>query len=715
MWILAGCHQLFIQCRYNRKMQIPFISIWMTHYKATSAQSGMRTRFFRWGGLGAILLLAAVLRFANLDALGLANHYYAAAVKSMLQSWHNFFFVAAEPGGSVSVDKPPLGLWIQAISAGIFGINSFGLLFPEILAGLCSVAVVYSLVERWFGTAAGLLAALALAITPVVVATDRNNTIDSLLIFTLLLAAWAFIKATETSRLRYLLLGAVLIGLGFNIKMLEAYLPLPAFVAFYFLGAKEGIWRKAGKLLLASLVILALSLSWMLAVDLTPASQRPYVGSSSDNSEISLAIGYNGLNRLLGMFGGRGALAGGTPNVFPTGNGNNNPGFGGSTRGGQPPGGFNNGGGFAARGAPGGGGGTGMFDTGQVGALRLFIPPLSKEASWLLPFGLFSLLLLILGARLAWPFAQKHQAAVLWGGWLLTAGIFFSVAGFFHEYYLSTLAPPLAALVGIGLAETWQLGRKHHWLAALMATGAAALTLVLQYNTATNYVKSPGWLLWVAVLFILGTGLLWVVLLAPQSIKNRLAAVGYTGLMAALLVTPGVWSGLTNLHSSDNQSLPAAYTGRSNGPSNFGRAQVDQALLSFLQVNTKDTYYLMAVPSSMQGADYVIATGRPVLYMGGFNGQDQVLSVDSLAALVNSGKLRYIYAGSEGGGRGFGGGMATGQADISLWVTSHCTMVNGYNTDTKNTGAPDGITGGTGTDGFSGNLAVSLYDCRPGG
>jgi len=135
------------------------------------------------------VILAAVLRFANLAALGYANHYYTAGVASMLQSWHNFFFVAAEPGGSVSIDKPPVGLWLQAISAYVFGVNGFGVLLPQILAGILSVIVLYHLVRRWFGTGAGLLAALALAITPVVVATDRNNTMDSPLILTLLLAA----------------------------------------------------------------------------------------------------------------------------------------------------------------------------------------------------------------------------------------------------------------------------------------------------------------------------------------------------------------------------------------------------------------------------------------------------------------------------------------------------------------------------------------------
>ncbi len=251
--------------------------------------------------LVAVVLLAGALRFANLTALGYVNTYYTAAVTAMLKSWHNFFFVAAEPGGSVSVDKPPIGFWLQAASAWVFGVNTFGVLLPQLLAGMASVIVLYHLVQRRFGQFAGLLAALSLAITPVVVATDRNNTIDSTLVLTLLLAAWAFIEATESARVKYLLLGAGLVGIGFNIKMLQAYLPLPAFYALYFLGADERLIRKAGKLVLATVVLLAISASWITAVDLTPASQRPYVGSSGTNSAWNLAIGYNGIQRLVGM------------------------------------------------------------------------------------------------------------------------------------------------------------------------------------------------------------------------------------------------------------------------------------------------------------------------------------------------------------------------------------------------------------------------------
>lgn len=690
-----------------------------------------RTSVPRPIALAVVVILAAMLRFANLAALGYANHYYTAGVASMLQSWHNFFFVAAEPGGSVSIDKPPLGLWLQAISAYIFGVNGFGVLLPQILAGILSVIVLYHLVRRWFGTGAGLLAALALAITPVVVATDRNNTMDSTLILTLLLAAWAFIQATEGGKLRHLLLGAALVGIGFNIKMLQAFLPLPAFYAFYLLGAKAGLGRKLANLALASILLLVVSLSWAVIVDLTPADQRPYVGSSGNNSVLNLMLGYNGVERLTGtgghggffssLFGGDGDGMNrgfpqqgmpGTPGsmangIFPQqGTDDANDGFPqpgtGGTDGRLPRPGANGGfpgGGPGARGRfPGGLGGT-----GQAGPLRLFTTPLSKEVSWLLPFGLFSVVLLAFRTRLRWTLARYQRATLLWGGWLLTGAVFFSLAGFFHEYYLSMLAPPLAALVAIGAVELWRIGEERPWPAIGLLLLAAGGTLGLQIAIAQAFVGHVWWLATGVVLFVVGA----VLLVAAASCRlRRITLTGFIAVIAALLITPGIWSVLTTMNSSANQSLPSAYSGQPSGPANGGDVHVNWALLDYLEANTRDTKYLIAVPSSMQGSDYVLATGRPVLYLGGFMGRDQVTTGDDLARMVAAGELRYIYW-NKGGGNGFGGG-GDSHSSISAWVTSSCMAIEDFDTVTQNAGAPDGTSGIRGP----GDMQVTLYYCE---
>ena len=420
--------------------------------------------------LALILLLAAFCDFYALQRNGYANLYYAATIRSMLESWHNFFFVAFDPGGFVSVDKPPLGFWIQAASAKLLGYSGFSILLPEALAGVLSVGVLYLVVRRVFGTGAGLLAALFLAITPVSVVTNRNNTIDSLLVLTVLLGAYAITRAAENGSLRWLLLAAVLVGLGFNIKMLEAYLVVPAFAAIYLLGAPFGGRSRLWRLALAGGVMVALSLAWVVVVDLMPASARPYVGSSGTNSELDLALGYNGIERLLGMFFGRGGTSTGGSLLSRIAD-------------------------ASTVGGPGG-----ASENGAPGLLRLLNAQLGGQASWLLALAVVGLLASGWGIRwngrslLAHARAWLHSASArrnahltpqqgalaLWGGWALTMAAFFSVAGFFHTYYLSMLAPGVAALAGIALVLLWRDYRhpESGWRGWLLPVALVATALI---------------------------------------------------------------------------------------------------------------------------------------------------------------------------------------------------------------------------------------------
>src|SRR5438105_4474225 len=320
--------------------------------------------------LVGITLISVFMNFFQLGKNGFGS-YYPPAVRSMMDNWHNFFFASYDPGGFVTIDKPPVGFWFQVASARLFGFTPFSVLLPQALAGVLSVLLLYYLVQRHFGVVAGLLAALALAITPISVVTNRNITIDSTLALFLLVGAWAVIRAAETGKLRWLLLSAVIVGIGFNIKMLEAYLVVPAFGLLYLLAAPKSIWKRIGHLALAGLVLLAVSFSWIAAVDLTPPSQRPYVDSTQDNSELSLALGYNGIERLFGnIFGGRGGFRRGIrPNTSTstTNRSVNTNGNGASSTTGTPPtngnGGSTNFGRQAAGRQPQGGGG-GIFDTG---------------------------------------------------------------------------------------------------------------------------------------------------------------------------------------------------------------------------------------------------------------------------------------------------------------------------------------------------------------
>jgi hypothetical protein len=256
----------------------------------------------------------------------------------------------------------------------------------------------------------------------------------------------------------------------------------------------------------------------------------------------------------------------------------------------------------------------------------------------------------------------------------------------------------------------WQMRERRPWLAIGLLLLAAGATLAFQIVTAASFTSAAWWLPMTIVLFVSGAALL--VASAGWQVRYAFMA-GFVCVMVALLLTPGIWSGLTMLNSSNNQSLPAAYSGQASGPTNSGGLHINQALLDYLTVNTQSIEYLMAVPSSMQGADYVIATGRPVLYLGGFSGQDQVVTADDLAQMVANGKLRFIYWNASGG-NGFGGQRGT-RSDISAWVTSACTPVQGYDMATISAGAPDGTQGGLSNGGipFGGGrqTQMTLYAC----
>lgn len=659
--------------------------------------------------LGGVMMVALFMDFYQLGLNGFGNSFYAAGVRSMLDSWHNFFFVSYDPGGFVTLDKPPLGFWLQTLSSKLFGFTPFSVYLPQALAGVLSVLVLYWLVKRHFGVVAGLVASLALALSPISVVTNRNNTIDSVLALVLLLGAWAVIKAAETGKLRWLLLCAAIVGVGFNVKMLEAYLVLPAFGLLYLLAAPRTIWKRVGHLALAALVLLVVSLSWAVVVDMTPAAQRPYVGSSQDNSEISLAFGYNGVQRLLGGFGrssrtGNGALRlrngqGGNAtsrnnnNGFSGQNGNNNSGFTGQNGGGN---GNGRGSGTAAAAFSGG-----MFNTGNPGPLRLFGDALGGQIAWLLPFAILGMLALACQRKLRFQGDRQQQSLILWGVWLLTMGVFFSVAGFFHQYYLTEMAPAVCALFGIGAVVMWRDYRMSGWRGWLLPL-ALAVTIVEQVYLLSAY---PNWGQWLIPL-VAGVGGLAVVALIiarllprmrlyPESARYVLPVLSI-GLLA-LFVAPTVWAALPVINNVESQ-MPAAGPSQgfgarmgSGGGTNANGA--DTALIHYLESNQGSAKYLVATQSSNQADSLILATNRPVMAMGGFSGSDPILTQSQLVSLVKSGTVRYFLLSSGQGGQipaqlvnkipkqyrellaGAGFGGFNQQTSLTNWVTKSCKAV----------------------------------------
>ncbi len=617
----------------------------------------------RWHGvaLAGVLALTVFVHFFRLEQAGFANLYYAAAVQSMLTSPANFFFVAFDSAGYVSVDKPPLGLWVQALSALVLGFNGWALLAPQALAGVLAVLVLFHLVNRTFGPTAGLLAALTLALTPISVAANRNNTMDSQLVLTSLLAAWAVLKATETGRLRWLLAGAVLVGVGFNIKMLQAFLVVPALVGVYGLAAPVTGWRRVVHLGLAGVLTVAVSLSWAVVVDLTPANARPYVGSSQNNTVMDLIVGHNGTTRLGVLVQLLGQTRPSAPGGHPPPHGARPGGQFGPRPGGPPPGGPPPGG------PPSGGGGGMGNETGTAGPLRLFNAPLGGQVSWFIPLALGLAGGLVIRPRRLWPLTREQANGVFWGLWLGPQVVFFSFAGLFHRYYLEMLAPAVAALMGAGLVAVWQAGTAGGWRAWLWP-----ITLVVGVGTAISIVITEGsWAAWLAPLILALGGL------ALALTRWPLAGRG-VGLVA-LWLAPTLWA-LTPLLGG-NTTLPYAGPDLLNEARmrRTGQVTVDPRLVDFLQANRGGARFLAATPSAQSASPLMLATGEPVMALGGFSGNDPILTTAQVAAKVAAGEVRFFWLGQMGGLRPAGAAPNApgGGNTLMQWVIQTCRPVDG--------------------------------------
>ncbi|MGV8979588.1 glycosyltransferase family 39 protein [Clostridium sp.] len=638
--------------------------------------------------LSLILLLSGILNFTNLSIQGYSNLYYAAGVKSMTMSWKNFFFVAFDPTSFITIDKPPLGFWLQAISAKIFGFSGWSILLPQALAGVISVAIIYIIVKRSFGTVAALLSALFLAVTPVFVAVSRNNTCDNLLVLTLLLACWAISIAADKGKVKYLLISLTIVGIGFNIKMLQAYMIIPAIYLTYLLSNAVSLKKRIIHLIAGTLVLLVVSFSWAIVVDLIPAANRPYVGSSTTyNSELELIFGHNGLERLgigsssTGMGGGKfqggnfEGMPGGTPptgtdgnfekgmqgGIPPTGNGQR----------GQVPGGKTNGG---------GGGGSSMGGSEKSSITRLFLSnSLSDQIIWLFPLAIFGLIAAVLKEKLKPAFDnRKKLALIVWSMWLIPEFIYFSfTTGLFHPYYLTMLAPPIAALAGIGIVSMWELHKEKglkSWIlpVALIVDGLVQL-LILSYYYKTSTIPK---ILMIALSVLCFISAITIIILKLLKNKNeKLSKILVATALVGLLITPMFWSA-TTMFNAMSGTFPSAglslISSGTKGTSGMGASMWTSSsssntkLIKFLQTNkTTEKYILVTSSTNGIATDIILKTDESVMTWG-FFGTDKAITLAQFKELVNKGEVRYVMVGGQGGGS---------TDDIMTWAKSAGKLV----------------------------------------
>ena len=632
----------------------------------------------------------------DLTRNGWANDFYAAAVQAGTKSWKAFFFGSFDSSNFITVDKTPASLWVMELSGRIFGFGQWSMLVPQALEGVASVALLYAAVRRWFGPAAGLIAGLVLALTPVAALMFRFNNPDALLVLLMTAAAYALVRAIENGRTRWLVFCGVLLGFAFLAKMLQAFLVVPGFaIAYLWAGAPRGLPRRVWQTAAMGAGIIAGAGWWLLIAQLTPAADRPYFGGSTDNNILQLAIGYNGLGRITGDE--TGSIGGGGPGGA---------GFGGAT-----------------------------------GLLRLFHTEFGGQISWLLPAALICLAGMAWVSRRAARTDRIRAAALLWGGWVIVTGLVFSyMNGIIHPYYMVALAPGIGALVGIGAMMLAGAGgvaprrtEKRHGVAArAVAAGTVLVTAVWSYVLLD---RTPGWLPWLRWVVLLAGVLGAVTVLAGRWLASwrRLVLLPLGLAMVAGLAGPAAYA-LDTVNTAHTGAIPSAGPATAGfgggGPRGFGGArpggtrpggsagngvpgqtggqrvpgqaggagrrcrgagggtrvagpraaggargpggglggntQVSSALVKLLEQDASSYKWVAATEGSEEAAPLELATGDAVMAIGGFNGTDPWPTLAVFKELVAKHEIHY-YVGQ--GSESFGGGR--GSSAIASWVAAH--------------------------------------------
>jgi len=600
--------------------------------------------------IASILAVAALARGWQLEQNGFGREYYAAGVRSMLESWHNVIFNAFDPAGFVSLDKPPLAIWLQAASAKVLGFSGISVLLPQVLAGLVSICLLYRLIDASFGRASALLAAMAFALTPVSIAVDRSNNTESLLIALLLVATMLGIRAALSAHLPWYCAAMAVAGLGFNVKMGAALILAPVLALTFSLANRAStlLWHMS-RHLAAGLVLTVVSLAWVTAFDLVPPSSRPYAGSSRSNSMLELALVHNGAARF--GFIPRTPVRDGAAKSE-------------EAHSEVPP-----------RSAP------ALADTSLPGPFRLFRPRQAAQAGWLLP-------LAILGVVLAFQTAVRDcqsrramlTAAALLAWLLLYWGVLSAAGGIVHTYYLAVLVPPLATFAGIGLGAIWT--RRHEGSICTGLLPAIALGVVCwqgylfagQLDFALHG-RLPALFAASACMTVCS------VLIAMRWSWNGTvgAAVAALGLLGVLAMP--VLAASSIVLTRPNVVAPYADIARLAANNDAGadatrarvRAAARKKLLAFLAANQGAAKYLVAVPNAVVAAPLIIEIGRPVLAMGGYLGDDPILTSALLQKLSRSGELRYVMLG------GFTLAPERQQAamaEIDRWIRANGSVVD---------------------------------------
>ena len=629
----------------------------------------------RWvkPAVGALLVATAVLYLWGLGASGWGNSFYSAAVQAGTKSWKAFFFGSSDSANFITVDKPPASLWVMELSARVFGVNSWSILVPQALEGVAAVGLLYLTIRRWFGVAAGLIAGAVMAFMPAAALMFRFNNPDSLLVLLMVAAAYTVTRAIEDGKTKWLVWAGVFLGFGFLTKMLQAFVVMPAFALAYLVAGPPKLGKRVWQLLLGGVAMIVAAGWWVAIVELWPASSRPYVGGSTNNSVLDRVFGYNGFGRLTGNETGS-VVAGGVQ------------------------------------------GQSGMW--GETGWLRMFGDSWAGHASWLIPA---ALIFSVTGLFLA-GWKNRHDriraAVIMWGGWLFITGAMFSLGeGIIHEYYSVALAPAIGALIGIGSTVLFALRAK--WWARAILAGSVAVTAWWAWTVLE---RTPDWNAWLrpTLLALAGMGIIGLLvgrqaakwgagaalaaaLLAPTayaiSTANQVHTGAIPGVGPASSFGPGGGrggfpggfpgggtggfpgggtGGFPTPPTGGTGGFPTPPTGGTDGFPGGGMgglldaATPSDEIVQFLHDGQDGFTWALATVGANNAAGYQLATDNPVMAIGGFNGTDQWPTLEGFQQMVTDGDIHYFVGGGMGGP---GGGTSSTSSQISEWVQSNFAQV----------------------------------------
>ncbi len=578
----------------------------------------------RWArpALLAIATIAGVTYAWGMNGAAL-EVFYGAAARSMSTSWHDFFFGAFDPAGTVSVDKLPGALWPQALSLRVFGFHTWAIVLPQVIEGVLTILVLYRAVRRLAGPVAGIVAAAVVATSPVTVALNRGNVADSLLILLLVLAADATSAALVSGRLRSLLIAGAWVGLAFQAKMTVAWLVLPALAGAYLLAAPPQLRRRLGYVALAGAVTAVVSVSWMAVVSLVPAHDRPYVDGTQNDSVFSQTFDYNGIARLQrgsDVFAGAGHPAAFLVRLSQT--------------------------------------SSGPIHSIRPSWHRLLSGPFGRDDGWLLPTALIAAFGVVMSRRGTSRRDELRAAVVLWGLWLLVLGAFFSAGGYPNSYYVAALSPAIGALCGTGVAVAW---REREQLAAQACLAGALLASVgYGIHLLGGGSRVPGWLVPVAACAGVIGGLALAAARRAGGVRAPMGAVMALVIACALLL-PGAAAALMVIRGLGPFAAPYEPSAATVSRAVAKQTQLlDEQIVAELS-STYGTPIPMATDSSILAAPYILATGREILPIGGFQGGIPAPTLAQLRGYIDSGQVRAILVP-----------RASGDPRI-VWIHAHCT------------------------------------------